>query len=189
MTPFPSRSPCLQVSMSRDKGQAREKTQSTGNGTCSGFSLIYDRCDLPPSPALFRPFASSHQPATHLRRPASRPRHPGKAIHPAHHLSDSASALLPCVARPYLSTTTQYPSLPKQLAVLSIVTATAPRSSLGSLQRASSTTRRQATKRKRGAVCTAKVCVSRLHCPAHGPNCCILGPNPIQPACVLCVCV
>ena len=100
--------------MSRDKGQAREKTQSTGNGTCSGFSLIYDRCDLPPSPALFRPFASSHQPATHLHRPASRPRHPGKAIHPTHHLSDSASALLPCVARPYLSTTTQYPSLPKQ---------------------------------------------------------------------------
>ena len=114
MTPFPSRSPCLQVSMSRDKGQAREKTQSTGNGTCSGFSLIYDRCDLPPSPALFRPFASSHQPATHLHRPASRPRHPGKAIHPTHHLSDSASALLPCVTRRYLSTTTQYPSLPKQ---------------------------------------------------------------------------
>ena len=67
--------------MSRDKGQAREKTQSIGNGTCSGFSLIYDRCDLPPSPALFRPFASSHQPATHLYRPASRPRHPGKAVH------------------------------------------------------------------------------------------------------------
>ena len=189
MTPFSSRSPCLQVSMSRDKAQAREKTQSTGKGSCSGFSLIYDRCDLPSSPALFRPFASSHQPATHLHRPASRPRHPGKPVHLADHLSDSASALLPCVTRPYLSTTTQYPSLPLSQLSYRSSTATAPRSSLGSLQRASSTTRRQATKRKRGAVCTAKVCVSRLHCPAHGPNCCILGPNPIQPACVLPVCV
>jgi hypothetical protein len=40
--------------------------------------------------------------------------------------------------------------------------------------------RQQAATRKRGAVCTAKVCVSRLQCPAQAPNCCILGHNPIS---------
>lgn len=87
----------------------------------------------------------------------------------------------------------RYPTLPglpdfyprhHKSPLLSVVTAAAKSATLGFLQLASRTTRRQEARRKRGAVCTAGSCISRLQCPAHGPNCCILRRNPIQPACV-----
>ncbi len=164
------------------------------------FSLIYDRRDLPhplsllsrPLTCLFPVFVPSirhrlHNTSIPYRLPGLHrnliPR--SVLLYPI----TSASAFLPWLAHPRSASqpVSGPPSLPKQLSY---------RSSLqphrhpvwARCSAHHARLRRQATSRKRGAICTAKACISRLHRPAVDQIAVYWVTTPFSRLCVCPVC-
>jgi hypothetical protein len=181
MTPFPV------CSMSRDKGRGRKKSQSMGEvkelteprlvvaGDAS-FSLYMSSAVPPPC----RSFASSIN-RNSLRR-----------LLPSSNTRPLDSYITTLSKKPKDETTAPYPPHPPDIAPLCCLCRhhTPPRLSIitarqTSLVWASCRTHHapvagkgKTPGGKRGAVCTAKVCISPLQCPAHGSKLQHIAPQP-----------